>query len=385
MALARELLEDEKERAEHVMLVDLGRNDLGRVCKAGSVHLAEFMAIERYSHVMHLVSAVVGELEDGLTSADALRAAFPAGTVSGAPKIRAMEVIDELEPTRRGPYAGAIGYVSYSGELDSCIYIRTIVVRDGVAYVQAGAGIVADSDPAREYEETKSKARALFKAIELAAVQEGWECHDDRAVRPRHRSHRAAGRAGADRRGAAPECASWSSTTTIPSPTTWSSTWGRSPGATSRCSATTRSTVDGIRREDPTHVVVSPGPCTPNEAGISLDVIRELAGVYPLLGVCLGHQSIGQAFGGMVTRGMAPVHGKTSSVFHDGRTVFAGIPNPFTATRYHSLVVRGEDLPDVLERSAWTEDGVVMGVRHRELRGGRRPVPSGERPDRSGP
>jgi anthranilate synthase component 1 len=121
------------------------------------------------------VSAVVGELAEGLTSADALRAAFPAGTVSGAPKIRAMEVIDELEPTRRGPYAGAIGYVSYSGELDSCIYIRTIVVRDGVAYVQAGAGIVADSDPAREYEETKSKARALFKAIELAAVQEGWE------------------------------------------------------------------------------------------------------------------------------------------------------------------------------------------------------------------
>jgi len=126
-------------------------------------------------------------------------------------------------------------------------------------------------------------------------------------------------------------------------------------------------TVDGIRREDPTHVVVSPGPCTPNEAGISMDAIRELAGVYPLLGVCLGHQSIGQVFGGTVTRGRAPVHGKTSSVFHDGRTVFAGIPNPFVATRYHSLVVRGEDLPEVLERSAWTDDGVVMGVRHRDF------------------
>ena len=171
---AEELLADEKERAEHVMLVDLGRNDLGRVCRPGSVHLAEFMGIERYSHVMHLVSTVVGELEEGVTAAAALEAAFPAGTVSGAPKVRAMEIIDELEPTRRGPYAGAIGYLSYNGELDSCIYIRTIVVRDGVAYVQAGAGIVADSDPEREYEETENKARALFSAIELAAEQEGW-------------------------------------------------------------------------------------------------------------------------------------------------------------------------------------------------------------------
>ena len=171
---AEELLADEKERAEHVMLVDLGRNDLGRVCRPGSVHLAEFMGIERYSHVMHLVSTVVGELEEGVSAAAALKAAFPAGTVSGAPKVRAMEIIDELEPTRRGPYAGAIGYLSYNGELDSCIYIRTIVVRDGVAYVQAGAGIVADSDPEREYEETENKARALFSAIELAAEQEGW-------------------------------------------------------------------------------------------------------------------------------------------------------------------------------------------------------------------
>ncbi len=174
-ANAAALLADAKERAEHVMLVDLGRNDLGRVCRAGTVHLAEFMAIERYSHVMHMVSAVVGELAEGVNAAGVLRAAFPAGTVSGAPKVRAMEIIDELEPTKRGPYAGAIGYLSYSGELDSCIHIRTIVVRDGTAYVQAGAGIVADSDPEREFEETENKARALFEAIELAAAQEGWD------------------------------------------------------------------------------------------------------------------------------------------------------------------------------------------------------------------
>jgi anthranilate synthase component 1 len=133
------------------------------------------MGVERYSHVMHMVSSVAGELEDGVGSTDALRAVFPAGTVSGAPKVRAMEIIDELEPTRRGPYAGAIGYLSYTGDLDSCIYIRTILVRDGRAYIQAGAGIVADSDPEREFVETENKARAMFRAIELATAQEGWE------------------------------------------------------------------------------------------------------------------------------------------------------------------------------------------------------------------
>ena len=172
---AGELLSDEKERAEHLMLVDLGRNDLGRVCRPGTVKVDEFMEVERYSHVMHMVSAVSGELDAGTGAADALRAAFPAGTVSGAPKVRAMQIIDELEPTKRGPYAGAIGYLSYDGTLDSCIYIRTILVRDGMAYMQAGAGIVADSDPEREFVETENKARALFRAIELAGAQEEWE------------------------------------------------------------------------------------------------------------------------------------------------------------------------------------------------------------------
>jgi anthranilate synthase component 1 len=174
-ALAEEMLADEKERAEHLMLVDLGRNDIGRVSKPGSVKVDEFMEVERYSHVMHMVSSVTGQLSEGVSATDALRAVFPAGTVSGAPKVRAMEIIDELEPTRRGPYAGAIGYLSYSGDLDSCIYIRTILVRDGRAYVQAGAGIVSDSDPEFEYQETVSKSRALFRAIEVASAQEEWE------------------------------------------------------------------------------------------------------------------------------------------------------------------------------------------------------------------
>ncbi|MCA1830320.1 MAG: anthranilate synthase component I [Actinobacteria bacterium] len=163
-----ELLADEKERAEHVMLVDLARNDLGRVCAPGTVKVDELMKIERYSHVMHIVSSVRGELADGRTAFDALKASFPAGTVSGAPKIRAMEIIDELEPTRRGPYAGAVGYFDFSGNLDTCIALRTGYIREGTAYLQAGAGIVADSIPEREEQETRDKARAFFAAVRAA-------------------------------------------------------------------------------------------------------------------------------------------------------------------------------------------------------------------------
>jgi anthranilate synthase component 1 len=166
--LGRRLLADEKERAEHVMLVDLGRNDVGRVAKRGSVTVDSLMQVERYSHVMHIVSQVTGELDEAKTAYDVLRACFPAGTVSGAPKIRAMQIIDELEPTTRGPYAGAVGYFSFSGNMDMCINIRTVVIKGRQAYIQAGAGIVADSNPEHEYEETCNKARAMMKAIELA-------------------------------------------------------------------------------------------------------------------------------------------------------------------------------------------------------------------------
>jgi len=172
--LAEELLADEKERAEHVMLVDLGRNDLGRVSEVGSVELASFMEVERYSHVMHIVSTVEGDLREGLTALDALAAAFPAGTVSGAPKVRAMEIIDELEPTRRGPYAGATGYYGIDGRLDTCITLRTALLKDGVAYFQAGGGVVADSVPSLEYEETRNKARAMERALEVARSRELW-------------------------------------------------------------------------------------------------------------------------------------------------------------------------------------------------------------------
>jgi anthranilate synthase component 1 len=167
-ALEAELRDDPKERAEHVMLVDLGRNDVGRVSRPGSVRVTQLLDVERYSHVMHLVSHVTGRLRADLRPVDALRACFPAGTVTGAPKIRAMEILAELEPDRRGPYAGAVGYFSHDGNLDTCITIRTILMRDGVAHVQAGAGIVADSDPVAEWEETLNKAGALLRALDVA-------------------------------------------------------------------------------------------------------------------------------------------------------------------------------------------------------------------------
>ena len=171
--LAEELLADPKERAEHVMLIDLARNDVGRVSKFGSVKLSDTMVVERYSHVMHITSNVTGELLEGKTALDALRVGLPAGTVSGAPKVRAMQIIDELEPHRRGPYAGAVGYIDFTGNMDTCIALRTIVMQGQTAYVQAGAGLVADSIPASEYEETLNKAKGLLKAIEIAERQLG--------------------------------------------------------------------------------------------------------------------------------------------------------------------------------------------------------------------
>lgn len=172
-ALAEELLADPKERAEHIMLVDLGRNDVGRVAEYRTVRLTDVMKVERYSHVMHITSNVTGQLRAGQTAFDALRAGLPAGTVSGAPKVRAMQIIDEVEPQKRGPYGGAVGYIDFTGNMDTCIALRTLVIQGKTAYIQAGGGVVYDSDPASEYEETVNKARGLLKAIEIAQSQLG--------------------------------------------------------------------------------------------------------------------------------------------------------------------------------------------------------------------
>ena len=290
MRLEKELLADPKERAEHVMLVDLGRNDLGRICEYGSVKVTEQMKIERYSHVMHIVSNVEGDARPDANALDILGACFPAGTVSGAPKVRAMEIINELETEERGIYAGAVGYIDFSGNLDTCIAIRTIVVKDDTAYIQAGAGIVADSDPASEYQETINKATALLKAVEqsgeflMILVIDNYDSFTYNLVQY-------LGELGADL----------------------------------EVHRNDKITVDEAETMEPAGIIISPGPGTPDDAGISLELLGRLGPKVPFLGVCLGHQCIGQVYGGRVVGAPSLMHGKTSMIEHFGSDLYTAM------------------------------------------------------------
>ena len=382
--LQAELLASEKERAEHVMLVDLGRNDVGRVSVPGTVAVDDLMSIERYSHIMHIVSNVTGRLRPDLRPMEALRACFPAGTVSGAPKIRAMQIISALEPEGRGAYAGAIGYFGYNGTVETAITIRTAVLKDGVAHVKAGCGIVADSDPAQEYQESVFKAQALLSAIQLAG-----DLARTAALSP----HAPAGQL--------PRSSPLPPSLTLPRkgggnwppPPLRGGNWPHPRkggggvflidnydsftfnlfqhlselGAEVLVRRNDRFTLDEVEALDPEAIVISPGPRRPSDAGLTPRVIERFAGRYPILGVCLGHQAIGEVFGGRIVGAPSLFHGKVSEILHDGEGIFAGLPNPFTATRYHSLVVDPASVPASLEVTARTRDGVIMGLRHREL------------------
>ena len=338
-ALEVDLLADPKERAEHVMLVDLGRNDLGRVCEFGSIEAPELIAVERYSHVIHLVSRVTGRLREDTDAYALLRAAFPAGTVSGAPKVRAMEIIEALEKTRRGPYAGAVGYLGFNGNMDTCITIRAIVMQDGVAHLQAGAGIVADSDPAHEWQETLHKARALGIAIEAAES----EMKEQKKQRDKNQ------------------------VLVIDNYDSFTYNLVQYLGELGAEPVVRRNdavTLEEIRAMAPSHILISPGPGRPEDGGVSLEVIREFHATTPILGVCLGHQCIAAAFGGRVEEAPRLMHGKTSLVQHDGRSILDGAPSPFEAMRYHSLVAC-EPLPDCLEVIAATDEEEIMALKHK--------------------
>ena len=360
--LTHDLANDEKERAEHYMLVDLCRNDMNTVCDAESVGVDPntHLAIENYSHVMHMTSRVVGRLREGMSALRALAHIAPAGTLSGAPKISAMQVIDRLEPDKRGFYGGAVGYVNYEGGLDSCIFIRSVLVdREGRVHVQAGAGVVADSVPESELKETYIKAGAPLKAI-------------DEVCNPRQRHQR-------------PNCEKMQSSYRRSQP----ERIGKRVLLIDNYDSFTfnirqylekiGADVDVVRNDDhpreilharPDLLVISPGPHTPKEAGISLEAVKYFPELgIPTLGICLGHQALAMAFGGEV--GLhRPMHGKTSSMKHDGKTIFTGVTNPMQVMRYHSLVAH-TPLPLGLEESASTieEDGekVIMAIRHTEL------------------
>jgi anthranilate synthase component 1 len=333
--LASELLADPKERAEHVMLVDLARNDLGRISKYGSISVPEFMKVHQYSHVQHIVSQVVGELRDELQSYDAVRAVFPAGTVSGAPKVRAMEIIDELESTRRGPYAGAVGYFSYNGNADFAITIRTLFADKNQAYLQAGAGIVADSVPEREWMETDHKAEALIRALEIAAnkkplkvlVIDNYDSFVYNLVQ-----------------------------------------YIGEQGAQTIVYRNDKVTLEEVVKLKPDRIVISPGPGTPEDEkyfGVCTAILRTVSPSIPTLGVCLGHQGIIHAYGGKIIHAKKLMHGKTCTIRHNQKNLFKDVHQPFTATRYHSLAGARESIPECLEITAEaSDDGEIMGIRH---------------------
>ena len=311
------------------MLVDLGRNDLSRVCKPGTVRVGKFLEPERYSHVTHLVSEVAGELLPGTGPFDLLRACFPAGTVSGAPKVRAMQIISELEGYRRGPYAGAVGYALPGGSFDTCIAIRTVVLEGGLARLQAGAG----SSPTR--------------------------------IRPPSTRSACASSPRSKRRSRRPRRALILLIDNYDSFTYNLAHLFQELGAEVTVVRNDKIDADEAEKLEPSHLVISPGPGRPADAGASLEIVRRLGERVPTLGVCLGHQAIVEAFGGEVGQAKRLMHGKASPVAHDGAGLFAGLPDPLESGRYHSLAATR--VPESLEVCATTEDGEVMAVRHREL------------------
>ncbi len=314
------------------MLVDLGRNDLGSVCDYGSVQVDELLQIERYSHVMHIVSNVVGRLRTEFDALDLFRAGFPAGTVTGTPKIRAMQLIDGLEPATRGFYAGSIGRWSFGGDFDSCITLRSVHVQNGHAWWQASAGIVADSDPVGRVRGSLSQ----------------------NAHRPRSAWHPMIGRV------------------------LFVDNFDSFSYNVVHLLAAAGAQPDLLLNDDPRlapvmldqyeALVVGPGPGRPEHAPQMLEMLRAaMDRAMPVLGVCLGLQAIGEVLGATVTHAPRQMHGKTSRIEHDGTGLFAGLPTPLTATRYHSLCLDLSTIPQALNVTARSEDGVVQGIVHREL------------------
>ena len=354
------------------MLLDLGRNDVGRVAAIGTVKVTDQFFIERYSHVMHIVSNVEGTLADNRDALDALAAGFPAGTVSGAPKVRAMQIIDELEKEKRGLYAGCVGYFSAAGEMDTCIVLRTALIKDGTMYVQAGAGIVADSDPATNRPNASTRRRRCSARRKRRGAS---PAPPGAASRPRLMA-RLLAPPGSPKR--ARGTAMIMLVDNYDSFTFNLVHYLGGLGADVAVHRNDKIAVKDVLAAEPEAIVLSPGPCTPNEAGICLDLIEQASPTVPILGVCLGHQAIGQAFGGNVVRATQPVHGKLSEMRHQGAGVFRGINGPFKATRYHSLVVERASMPDLLTVNAETADHLVMGLMHETSAGAWRPISSRE-------
>ena len=323
--LKKELLNDKKELSEHLMLLDLGRNDAGKVSKINSVKVTEQFKIEKYSHVMHIVSNVTGKFNNKFTSYETLMSGFPAGTVSGAPKIRAMEIIDELENSKRKIYAGGIGYFSSNGDFDTCIALRTAITKKNKFFIQAGAGIVADSIPEREFNETLNKAKALLKSVEYMKILL-IDNYDSFTYNLYH----------------------------------YISNLGAEV-AVKRNDNIEISEVNKFQK-----IVISPGPGNPNQSGKCIQIVKKFYKKKPILGVCLGHQIIGQVFGSKIIKAKKPMHGKTSQIYNFKLGILRNLNSKFIATRYHSLIISKKNLSSELAITAQTKDGTIMGIMHKK-------------------
>lgn len=363
-ALARGLLASEKDRAENVMIVDLLRNDLSRACEPGSVRATAVCVLESHPTVHHLVSTVEGRLAAGAGPVDVLEAAFPGGSITGAPKLRAMEILAELEPAPRGVYTGSIGWLGFDGDFELSIAIRTVLVRDGTAYVQAGGGIVLDSDPEAEWRESVEKVRGILDAIAGSSPQErgpgGIRRASGAAVEPALSPESAPDPlAGEPRSFPPPRVALLDQRDSFAHNL---ARYLRELGSEVRVFRADRASLDELRAESPTHLVLSPGPCTPREFPLSVEAVRWFAGRVPILGVCLGHLCIAGALGGGWRPAAEPRHGKASRIRHRGEGLFRGVTDPLQAGLYHSLAVATEDLPAGFRLAAWTEAGGVMAI-----------------------
>lgn len=330
-ALEESLLHDEKELAEHNMLVDLGRNDLGKVSKFGTVQVEKLHSIERYSHVMHIGSTVRGEIRDDRDALDAIEAVLPAGTLSGAPKIRACQLIGELENNKRGIYGGAIGYIDFTGNMDTCIAIRIAYKKNGRVFVRSGAGIVADSVPETEYQECINKAKAVVSALTLAPGGRPMILLIDNYDSFSYNLYQLVGAIDPD----------------------------------IRVIRNDELRIEEIDALHPARIILSPGPGRPEDAGVLIDVVKTLSPRIPTLGVCLGHQAICAAFGATVTYAKELMHGKQSLVHFDTSSrLFQNCPKTAPVARYHSLAADAATMPDCLKVTAVTDDGEIMAVQH---------------------
>lgn len=383
-ALAEQLLGDLKERSEHLMLVDLGRNDVNRVCDPNTVKVDSLMHIERYSHVMHIVSNVSGYLRKDKTRFDAFRSVFPAGTVSGAPKVRAMELIYNLEKDKRGIYAGAVGTFSYGNSINTGIAIRTMLFKNGNVYLQSGGGIVFDSDPEFEYYETVNKLLANVKAIEAAekyyhSIQNLSNTSMDiegEKVTKKRKVHKDDDNINFNKlknikvTNETKHDNIEKKNITVMIDNYDSFTFNvyqclSQLGANLVVFRNDEVLVKDIIKLNPRNIVISPGPGHPRDAAISNDIIKYFAGKIPILGICLGEQCMYEIYGGTVTFAGEIIHGKTTPIQHDGKGLFKGLPQEIHCTRYHSLAGSKSTLPESLEITSTTRSGIVMGVRHK--------------------